>query len=100
MRQPTFYGFIKFDEFVKSRTPSLRGATRRGNLSAIQGIMSPPWRDIAERVNVLGESQDFTLESELSLSGLGQGLPRFARNDMSAFFGLFTRPSTFKCKKS
>jgi len=48
--------------------------------------MSPPWRDIAERANVVGDSQDFTFEAALSLSGLGQGLPRFARNDISAFF--------------
>jgi hypothetical protein len=51
-----------FDELVKSPTPSLRGATRRGNLSAIQGVMSQL---------------------------------RFARNDISAFFGLFTNLSTF-----
>jgi len=55
--------------------------------------MSPPWRDIAEKVNVLGDSQDFTLESKLSLPALGQGLPRFARNDILAFFGLFMSSS-------
>jgi len=66
----------KVDDLVKSPTPSLRGATRRGNLSAIQGVMSPPWRDIAERANVVGDSQDFTFEAALSLSGLGQGLPQ------------------------
>jgi hypothetical protein len=55
--------------------------------------MSPLWRDITKKVNVLGDSQDFTLESKLSLPGLGQGLPRFACNDTWAFFGLFTRPS-------
>jgi len=27
-------------------------------------------------------------------------LPRFARNDRAAFFGLFTRPSIFDLKKS
>jgi hypothetical protein len=83
----------KIDDLVKSPTPSLRGATRRGNLSAIQGVLSPPWRDIPGRISVAGDSQDFTLESEVSLPGLGQGLPRFARNDRSAFFGLFTKPS-------
>jgi len=38
--------------------------------------MSPPWRNIMGRINITGDSQDFTLESELSLPGLGQGLPR------------------------
>jgi len=57
--------------------------------------MSPPWRDIPERIKAVGDSQDFTLESEVSLPGLGQGLPRFARNDKSAFFGLFTNASAF-----
>jgi hypothetical protein len=52
---------MKFDGFAKSPPPSLRGAKRRGNLSAIQGVMR---------------------------------LPRFARNDISAFFGLFTKPSS------
>ena len=42
----------------------------------------------------MGDSQDFTFEAALSLSGLGQGLPRFARNDISAFFGLFTSSSS------
>ena len=58
--------------------------------------MSPPWRDIPERIKAVGDSQDFTLESEVSLPGQGQGLPRFARNDISAFFGLFTKPSGLK----
>jgi len=35
------------------------------------------------------------LESQLSLARLGQGLPRFARNDISAFFGLFPNLSIF-----
>jgi hypothetical protein len=30
------------DELVKSPTPSLRGATRRSNLSAIQGVIRLP----------------------------------------------------------
>jgi len=55
--------------------------------------MSPPWRNIMGGINITGDSQDFTLESELSLPGLGQGLPRFARNDKSAVFGLFTNAS-------
>jgi hypothetical protein len=57
------FGFqepLNVDGLVKSPTPSLRGATRRGNLSAIQGVMR---------------------------------LSRFARNDISAFFGLFTNAS-------
>jgi len=54
----------------------LRGAKRRGNLLAIRALLSLPWRDIAEKVNVVGDSQDFTLESKLSLPGLGQGLPQ------------------------
>jgi len=81
------------DDLIKSPTPSLRGATRRGNLSAIQGVMSPPWRDIAGRITTTGALQDFALESQLSLAGLGQGLPRFARNDISAVSGLFTNTS-------
>jgi len=55
--------------------------------------MSPPWRDIPERIKAVGDSQDFTLESEVSLPGLGQGLPRFARNDILAFSGIFSSPS-------
>jgi len=77
----TFYESIKLDELVKSPSRSLRGATRRGNLLAIQGVMSLPWRNMPESIEVDGDSYDFTLESEVSLPGLGQGLPRFARND-------------------
>jgi len=56
--------------------------------------MSLPWRDMPESIEVDGDSYDFNLESEVSLPGLGQGLPRYARNDISAFFGLFTKPSS------
>jgi len=66
----------KHDEIVKSPLPSLRGAERRGNLSAIQWVMSLPWRDMPESIEVDGDSYDFTLESEVSLPGLGQGLPQ------------------------
>ena len=55
--------------------------------------MSPPWRDILGRISVAGDSQDFLLGFKGSFPGLGQGLPRFARNDKSGIFGLFTRPT-------
>ena len=50
----------KVDGLVKSPSPSLRGAKRRGNLLAVRALLSPP---------------------------------RFARNDKSAVFGLFTNAS-------
>jgi hypothetical protein len=56
--------------------------------------MSPPWRDIVGRITTTGALKDFALESQLSLAHLGQGLPRFARNDISAFLGLFTSSSS------
>jgi len=71
-----FFSETKSDALVKSPTPSLRGATRRGNLSAIQGVISLPWRDMPESIEVDGDSYDFNLESEVSLPGLGQGLPQ------------------------
>jgi len=67
---------FEIDAFVKSPSPSLRGAERRGNLLAIQWVMSPPWRDIAGRITTTGALQDFALEAQLSLAGLGQGLPQ------------------------
>jgi len=60
--------------------------------------MSPPWRDIPERIKAVGDSQDFLLGFKGSFPGLGQGLPRFARNDISAFFGLFTNLSLLAIK--
>jgi len=84
--EETFYKAVNVDAFVKNPKPSLRGAKRRGNLQEIRVVMSLPRRDMPESIEVDGDSYDFTLESEVSLPGLGQGLPRCGRNDRCGTF--------------
>jgi hypothetical protein len=77
----------KIDDLVKSPTPSLRGATRRGN----------PTCNASRPEAAVGGSKDLPVSRKRSIVTLGTvlrtGLPRFARNDISAFFGLFTNVS-------